>query len=414
MSKCLGFQRYFRIITVVHFSFRGDISSVILYDTSQDEDVNINEAILQAVKEDGGGIDTPRTVSPAPGSNPPTPKQVISPVQSSADVRERTGSNQSLKAAGRSDLVQRTSSEKLDSSQSLKSADGLVTQHSDTTRRKSAEKLGSSQNLTPNVESNVSENIKDSEDSSIFLSDPRFKGQSEDNISEHNENKNVPRFTESWTKPSQTNETVKHSKKVDNNSNVSERETSATSLHENLTNTFESLKLSNQHEEVPSTTNQFKGSGHVIEKEPIKSVTASEPKKEWSFDGRTIWNRTEYFKRPLPPNFEIPPIGDYLDIHVNFIHDPSNFVCIPYAMMNELNQLLVDMIEYFHPTPPPVSIVKKLNTRKIAVIVLNLNRLYHTVVCVQRKQMSLVTRKLVFGLSDQVRLKLTCSASEAS
>ena len=32
----------------------------------------------------------------------------------------------------------------------------------------------------------------------------------------------------------------------------------------------------------------------------------------------------------LPPNFEIPPEGDYLDIHVNSIHDPSNFVVGPF------------------------------------------------------------------------------------
>ena len=31
--------------------------------------------------------------------------------------------------------------------------------------------------------------------------------------------------------------------------------------------------------------------------------------------------------------------------------------CIPYSMMNDLNQLLIEMIEYFHPAPPPVSLI---------------------------------------------------------
>ena len=316
---------------------------MILYDTSQDEDININEAILQAVKADNGGIDSPRTVSPAPGSNPQTPRQILSPGQSSTDVRERTCSNQSLNRAE----AQGSSRETLGPSQNLNSADRLDTQIPDLVQNNSAENLGPSQKLTLNViqNANVSEN------SNVVLSDLRSLG----NVSQHNLIQNVPRFTESWTNPTQTNETEKQSVKVDYNSNVNDRETSQSSLHENLTYNLESLKLSNQDEEVPSTTNQYNTSGQMIENEPIKSVSDNESKKDWSLDGRTLWNRLEYFKRPLPPNFEIPPIGEYLEIHVNCIHDPSNFVCIPYTMMNELNQLLLDMIDYFHPAPPSVS-----------------------------------------------------------
>ena len=334
---------------------------MILYDTSQDEDININEAILQAVKDDNGGIDTPRTVSPAPGSNSQTPKQVISPFPSSSDVREKTGSSQSLKGAD----GQGSSKEKLGSSQSLKLADRLDTQISDLVPVRSAEIPETSQDLT----SSVVENVNVTKDLSKILPDLVTHNTIEGNVPKENLIQTSPRFTESWTNPSQTNETVKQSEKVDYNSNVNSKEPSQTSLHEN----FENLKLSNQNEEVPSITNDYNSYSHVIEKEPIKSVSDSESKKEWSVDGRTVWNRMEYFKRPLPPNFEIPPIGEYLEIHVNCIHDPSNFVCIPYNMMNELNQLLLDMIDYFHPAPPPVSYMFYLLDVLVATINFQLN-----------------------------------------
>lgn len=55
----------------------------MLYDTSGDSDININETILRTIEAEGGGIDTPRTVSPSPvASATATPTRVLSPVPS--------------------------------------------------------------------------------------------------------------------------------------------------------------------------------------------------------------------------------------------------------------------------------------------------------------------------------------------
>ena len=285
------------IIKTFLFIFRGEISSVILYDTSNDEDININEAILQAIKEEGGGIDTPRTLSPAPGSNSPTPKQVISPVQSATNLTDnvKRSSSQSLRSSEKSDsqtsVSSKTkSSEKLDSSPKLtESRDTLNIGRPEITGISEA-KAGSNEALPTQVTLQTSVIDKD---------------VIEDKISE------IPRFSSSWTNPTQDGDNQRDSKKVDHNSNVNNTN--------NVINDIENLNLSNQNEEVPSLTNQYVASDHVISNEPMKA-------KEWTRDGRTVWNPVEYSKRPLPPNFKIPPLGEYLDIHVNFIHDPSNFV----------------------------------------------------------------------------------------
>ena len=52
-------------------------------------------------------------------------------------------------------------------------------------------------------------------------------------------------------------------------------------------------------------------------------------------------------KCPLPQNFLIPPVGDNLDIHVNFIHDPSNFVVGLYERKILIIYLLISLNECF-------------------------------------------------------------------
>ncbi|CAG2245870.1 TDRD1_4_6_7 [Mytilus edulis] len=70
---------------------------------------------------------------------------------------------------------------------------------------------------------------------------------------------------------------------------------------------------------------------------------------EVEFDDETsLWDHEEYWKRPLPQPLDIPERGDYIDCHVSKVFDPTNFVCIPYGSMADLDQLLKDCIEYFN------------------------------------------------------------------
>ena len=301
---------------------------MILYDTSQDEDVNINEAILQAVRDDDGGIDTPRTQSPAPGSTSSTPKRVISPWQSTTNVTaDKTSSSLSIKSSN---------SQSSDSLSAKDSAKGI-------SARNSANQINSKEiNSEPVVP--VSQTVNVTETAVVDSGNNSDSGNKEDSgtdlITVDNDNiakeiyrivdeipddakqsvgeerETIPRFTASWTSPSSVKDEKKEA--VDYNSNVNSTEDSIKSeqiqsvLNNNVVDTLESLSL--------STENESSDSG--IENKD--SVT-----RQWSLDGRNIWNPVEYSKRPLPPNFEIPPIGDYLDVHVNFIHDPSNFVVGP-------------------------------------------------------------------------------------
>ncbi|XP_052085728.1 tudor domain-containing protein 7B-like isoform X29 [Mytilus californianus] len=65
-------------------------------------------------------------------------------------------------------------------------------------------------------------------------------------------------------------------------------------------------------------------------------------------DEMSLWVHEEYWKRPLPQPMNIPERGDYIDCHVSKVFDPTNFVCIPYGSMADLDQLLKDCIEYFN------------------------------------------------------------------
>ncbi|KAL4217941.1 Tudor domain-containing protein 7 [Mactra antiquata] len=62
---------------------------------------------------------------------------------------------------------------------------------------------------------------------------------------------------------------------------------------------------------------------------------------------RPILGRSSSSQEITLQTYKLPPVGEYLDVHVNFARDPSNFVCIPYDKMNELNDLLLNMLEYY-------------------------------------------------------------------
>ena len=336
--------------------FRDEIPSVILYDTSQDEDVNINEAILQAVRDDDGGIDTPRTLSPAPGSTPSTPKQVISPGQSATNITVvKSSSSQNIKTSDSrsSDSLHARGSEKLDSGENINLTpvsqivnqteiieasvmnQSKVTETSVVKQTEIIEPLVMNQskaaetslvNQTEIIDSSVVKGRIDvgnapdlgsevNEIQSISKTAATDQIPSDEKLSKKEEIETVPRFTASWTNPSVVTEDKKGGEMIDFNSVANRTEISTESdgvqaaLNKNIVNNFESLSLSNENV----------SKDYVIEKD-------SPMPKQWSLDGRTIWNPVEYSKRPLPPNFEIPPVGEYVDIHVNCIHDPSNFV----------------------------------------------------------------------------------------
>lgn len=79
-----------------------------------------------------------------------------------------------------------------------------------------------------------------------------------------------------------------------------------------------------------------------------KSGQRGEASGEDVDDETSLWVHEEYWKRPLPQPLNIPERGDYIDCHVSKVFDPTNFVCIPYGSMADLDQLLKDCIEYFN------------------------------------------------------------------
>ncbi|XP_055998520.1 tudor domain-containing protein 7-like isoform X3 [Ostrea edulis] len=70
--------------------------------------------------------------------------------------------------------------------------------------------------------------------------------------------------------------------------------------------------------------------------------------KMYKNDDIALLDINVYNTRPVPEKFKIPPRGEYLDIHVINVFDPTNFACIPFQHMTELDELVKNMMEYFN------------------------------------------------------------------
>ncbi|XP_060571770.1 tudor domain-containing protein 7-like isoform X2 [Ruditapes philippinarum] len=203
--------------------------SVILYDTSEDNDININDTILRTIEAEGGGIGTPRTESPSPANSASsTPQRVLSPLPRPVDTTEDSIPVKKLDTNS-NPVIQTNQTNGFTSSVSSQQVSPNVSQSSEL-----------SQNSDASVNSDISMKSKSSE----FL---------------------------------------------DNSQNVS------------------------------------------------RPILGRSP------GGQKNSNDNESVPRP----FQIPEVGEYLDVHVAFVHDPSNFVCIPYNEMAKLNTLLLDMRAYY-------------------------------------------------------------------
>ncbi|XP_052271235.1 tudor domain-containing protein 7-like isoform X3 [Dreissena polymorpha] len=190
---------------------RDEIPSVVLYDTSGDVDININETILRTIESEGGGIDTPRTVSPSPkNSATATPTSVLSPVPNiDTKIDESKNRNPAINDVASAKSVQKLTV----NAQDIKSLDSDI---------KSLRLANGSMDQENNNLQQPSENLK-----------------------------------------------------------------------------------------------------RAITKNPAK-MDQSELKQ-----------------------FKMPDVGEYFDVHINFVNDPHNFVCIPYNEMGRLNKLLVDMLKFY-------------------------------------------------------------------
>jgi hypothetical protein len=206
--------------TCLVFFFREGRPSVILYDTSEDNDININDTILRTIEAEGGGIGSPRTESPSPANSASsTPQRVLSPLPRPVDTTE--GSIPVKKLDTNSNPVIQTNQ-----------TNGFTSSVS-------------SQQVSPNV--SQSSELSQNSDASVN-SDISMKS--------------------------------KASEFLDNSQNVS------------------------------------------------RPILGRSP------GGQKNSNDNESVPRP----FQIPEVGEYLDVHVAFVHDPSNFVVSITILITFLNQ----------------------------------------------------------------------------
>ncbi|WAR16290.1 TDRD7-like protein, partial [Mya arenaria] len=198
---------------------RVDIPAVVLYDTSGDSDLNINETILRTIASEGGGIDSPKTISPITSASQ-TPNRVLSPV--------------------------------------------------------------------PNIESRT-------DNTSGRVSSPVL------NIETRTHNPSaLPDNLKRNTSPRSDNRIPS----IENNSSIP---TTRTEAINDLNNDIQNMKVSNADQD-----NNSDQDNNNVSKSAINSDSVSRSSEGKSTSGLTP--------------FVIPPVGEYIDVHVNFVEDPHSFV----------------------------------------------------------------------------------------
>lgn len=241
---------------------RDDIPSVILYDTSSDSDININETILRTIEAEGGGI----------GSSSSTPR-VLSPAQSASDM------NSNVNSEGK------------------RRVDDKSSKNTDVQAR-----TGEISTCAINSQTPVSET---DQNSNSLKTSPQVNGSlTADSIY------NSDQTTGNTETSAVNNVSPPRQMIADQMADVS--------LNEKLTT-------------------------------PASQQSVTRPILGRSPDAKTAKdsNVTEQLSEDYPKPFRVPPVGEFLDLHINYVYDPSRFVCMPFHEMGKLNQLLLDMIEYY-------------------------------------------------------------------
>ncbi|XP_062599955.1 tudor domain-containing protein 7-like, partial [Saccostrea cucullata] len=380
---------------VAEVTARDGIFSVVLYDTEGDSDININQEILKAVQ-----LEAETSLLAAAGSNPqstessPLPQRRITELStqpittSDLSTQPITTSDLSTQSITTSDLSTQPITTSDLSTQPITTSD-LSTQ-SITTSDLSTQPITSPQSLSPTRQPQNSAN-SDAQSTSVQV--PKESQPTKKSSREGKERGG----TESWESESGEGSWETEEEEVVEGA-VARKPMSAGAVPK-LASAGAVLKSTSAGaipksagailKSTPTKTSPKKDAHNVTEKSANSSVTSPVKKLTEGLSSLTTldsvisgtppgvradgvpkdqggqniytWRRNSselscealedinsYNKRPVPKTFTIPPKGEYCDLHIINIFDPTNFVCIPFQHMAESEKLLKEMMEYFN------------------------------------------------------------------
>lgn len=288
-----------------YFTFRDDGLSVILYDTSGKDDVNINDLILKTVSAEAESslLVASQTVSPA-GSVSSIPDKVkpdsAKSFQQSSPALPRK--NISSPKPSSKDSTPKTSP---GSSSSAKDEKAVISKQNVSSKTLSASKqTNQTKKLTSDTSKVLGYNKNPAAKSSTKV------GQAQEEIEEG---------SDSWETESEEEfveqECEDDGVKMDHNSNL--KFTSIDEICDSIDSKCKIIKKSPS--PPPSSSSSDATSLYTWSKN-------STSQNDEEYDDSKLWITEEYHKFHLPVVFSVPPIGEFCDIHVSFVFDPTNFV----------------------------------------------------------------------------------------
>ncbi|XP_061178264.1 tudor domain-containing protein 7-like [Saccostrea echinata] len=306
---------------VAEVTARDGIFSVVLYDTQGDTDVNINQEILKAVQ-----LEAETSLLAAAGSNPQSTESSPLPQRRTTELSTQPNTSPQSLSPKRQPQNSVTSNTQSTSVQVPKESEPLKKNSRD-----------GKEGGTDSWETESGEGSWETEEEEVLEGAVSSKRKPVSSGA-------VPKSTQNKTSDRKKLHNVieKSGEKIQISGPVKEMTQGLSSLTTQDTVISDSPLASEASAQDQGTQNLYtwRSSG-----KPPEKVSFNHP---YENDEIALMHTEVYNTRPVPKTFVTPPKGEYLDIHIINIFDPTNFVCIPFQHMTESEKLLNEMLEYFN------------------------------------------------------------------
>lgn len=310
---------------VAEITARDEIFSIVMYDTQGDSDINVNQEILKAVQ-----LEAETSLLTSSGSNPQSTESSPLPLRKTTDTLSKALTSPSPQSLSPKRQPQQPQSAV---AVATSATSEVPTVPKSQVPSKSTE--GKENNGTDSGETESGEGSWETEEEEVIEATGKTSTASGPKSIQGAKGKKTDSHPVKVTKQPQTKEVTTPVKKL--TESLSSLSTQDTVMSGN----------------PPGAT---KGAQTLYSWGSSGGPTEASKGNPCENDEIALVNVQVYNTRPVPKKFEIPPKGEYCDVHIINIFDPTNFVCIPFQFMNELDELIRKMMEYFNSVEEKLSL----------------------------------------------------------
>ncbi|XP_078331753.1 tudor domain-containing protein 7-like isoform X3 [Crassostrea virginica] len=304
---------------------RADSFSIVMYDTQGDNDININQEILKAVQQEAE-----TSLLTSSGSNPQSTESSPLPLRRVAETTATTATS----SASSSPLT-------LSPKRQPQTTPTPVPAASEFPKKS----IVSESNVADSGEIESGEGSWETEEEEVI------EGVGTGKSSTTSKQKSTPQRNQRQTdlKAAQVTKPLKSKPESTPVKNLTEKLSCLSTQDTGISGDSSAVRGNSDHQN-PEAPNLYTWGASGDSPSPSPGIPSSEN------DQIALCDVQVYNTRPVPKKFAIPPRGEYCDIHIINVFDPTNFACIPFQHMSELNDLLSNMIEHFNSVEDKVTL----------------------------------------------------------